>query len=216
MDPITLITEALRSDVKTVPQYLEYEAPALNEQEWMRYAGIPVYGQEEAKATPEIMNNMEKALELLKDECFYRVSFLVTPITRDEDGYPILPFAQRSDDLRKNLEGCGKAVLFAATVGAGIDRLIRRYEKVQPELGLMLQGLGAERVESLCDTFNADVTRVAATKRRFSPGYGDLPIEVQKEFLTLLEAEKRLGITLSESCLMAPSKSVTAIIGICD
>ena len=49
---------------------------------------------------------------------------------------------------------------------------------------------------------------------RFSPGYGDLPIEVQKDFLPLLDAERRLGITLSESCLMAPSKSVTAIIGV--
>ena len=149
----------------------------------------------------------------------FRVGFLATPLVWDQEGFPILPFAQKSEKLRKTIEGCRYAVLFAATIGSGVDRLIRRYEKADPQLGLLMQGLGAERVESLCDLFNAEVDAASdsigtATRRRYSPGYGDLPIEAQREFLPLLDAERRLGITLSQSCLMAPSKSVTAIIGI--
>lgn len=219
MDRSKIIEEALTSEERTIPQYLEYETPSINATEWLRYSCIPVYEQERAAEDPELSASMEKALALVMKEVQFRVGFMVVPIEWGEDGFPILPFEQKSEKLRNNLQGCSKAVLFAATIGAGIDRLIRRYEKADPKLGLLLQGLGAERVESLCDAFDAEVKACAEklggkTNWRYSPGYGDLPIEVQRIFLPLLDAERRLGITLSESCLMAPSKSVTAIIGI--
>ena len=219
MDRKALLREALASDKQTIPQYLDYETPSLNVTEWLRYSCIPVYEQENAAKDPELASSMEKALSLINGALSFRVGFVVVPLSWDEDGFPVFPFEQRSEKLRKNLQGCDKAVLFAATIGSGIDRLIRRFEKADPKLGLLLQGLGAERVESLCDAFNEEVKEISKstgseTRMRYSPGYGDLPIEVQKVFLPLLDAERRLGITLSESCLMAPSKSVTAIIGI--
>ena len=219
MDRKALIGEAIASDKQTIPQYLDYETPSLNVTEWLRYSCIPIYEQENAAKDPELASSMEKALSLTSGALSFRVGFVVVPLSWDEDGFPVFPFEQRSEKLKKNLEGCDRAVLFAATIGSGIDRLIRRYEKADPKMGLLLQGLGAERVESLCDAFNDDVKEICKevgqkTRMRYSPGYGDLPIEVQKVFLPLLDAERRLGITLSESCLMAPSKSVTAIIGI--
>ena len=219
MDRKTIIEEALNSEKTSIPQYLDYETPSLNVREWLRYSCIPIYEQERASKDPELAASMEKALSLLSGALSFRVGFLVVSLEWDEEGFPVFPFAQRSEKLRKTIEECDKAVLFAATIGSGIDRLIRRYEKSDPKLGLLLQGLGAERVESLCDAFNDEVTSICKslgreTRMRYSPGYGDLPIEVQREFLPLLDAERRLGITLSESCLMAPSKSVTAIIGV--
>ena len=220
MDRKALLREALAADKQTIPQYLDYETPSLNVTEWLRYSCIPVYEQENAAKDPELASSMEKALSLINGALSFRVGFVVVPLTWDEEGFPVFPFEHRSEKLKKNLEGCDKAVLFAATIGSGIDRLIRRFEKADPKMGLLLQGLGAERVESLCDAFNDDVKELCEetgreTRMRYSPGYGDLPIEVQKVFLPLLDAERRLGITLSDSCLMAPSKSVTAIIGIC-
>ena len=219
MDRRTIIEEALNSEKTSIPQYLDYETPSLNVREWLRYSCIPIYEQERASKDPELAASMEKALSLLSGALSFRVGFLVVSLEWDEEGFPVFPFAQRSEKLRRTIEECDKAVLFAATIGSGIDRLIRRYEKADPKLGLLLQGLGAERVESLCDAFNDEVTSICKslgreTCMRYSPGYGDLPIEVQREFLPLLDAERRLGITLSESCLMAPSKSVTAIIGV--
>ena len=219
MDRKALLREALAADKQTIPQYLDYESPSVNVTEWLRYSCIPVYEQENAAKDPELASSMEKALSLTDSALSFRVGFLVVPLSWDEDGFPVFPFEQRSEKLKKNLLGCDRAVLFAATIGSGIDRLIRRFEKADPKMGLLLQGVGAERVESLCDAFNEEVKEVSKetgreTRMRFSPGYGDLPIEVQKVFLPLLDAERRLGITLSESCLMAPSKSVTAIIGV--
>ena len=50
-------------------------------------------------------------------------------------------------------------------------------------------------------------------KPRFSPGYGDLSLEVQKEIFSLLDCPRKIGVSLGDSLLMTPSKSVTAIIG---
>ena len=219
MEHVDRIIEALRTGTRSIPQFLEYDDAPLSEMEWLRYACVPIRDQQVVKEDPKFTASMAKALAFGREECNYRLGFLVTPITWGKDGFPILPFEQKSVKLRNNLEGCSAVVLFAATVGSGMDRMIRRFEKSDPQMGLLLQGLGAERVESLCDLFNAEVDAAAQslghmTRRRFSPGYGDLPIEVQKEFLPLLDAERRLGIILSDSYLMTPSKSVTAIIGI--
>ncbi len=219
MEHVDRIIESLRVQTRTIPQYFEYDDAPLNEMEWLRYACIPIRDQQVVKEDVKFTASMAKALAFAREECIFRLGFLVTPISWGEDGFPVLPFAQKSEKLRNNLEGCSAVVLFAATVGSGIDRMIRRFEKSDPQMGLLLQGLGAERVESLCDLFNAEVDAAAqslghSTCHRFSPGYGDLPIEVQKEFLPLLDAERRLGIILSDSYLMTPSKSVTAIIGI--
>jgi len=167
----------------------------------------------------ELNKILEDSLRLASDKLTYRVSYCYIKLDFDEAGYPVLPFAQHSEDLKKNLQGCSAVILFAATIGAGIDMLIRRYERTSPAKGLIFQGMGAERVEALCDRFNGEVRAVAEAEGlrlhpRYSPGYGDLSIEVQPMLLRLVDAQKRLGITLNESYLMSPSKSVTAIIGI--
>ncbi len=120
-----------------------------------------------------------------------------------------------SHKLAQRLSGCGKAVVFAATVGLALDRLIVRYGHLSPAKGLMLQALGAERVETLCDIFNEEMqTRYGSMQPRFSPGYGDLPLTAQRDLFKLLECPRRIGLFLNESLLMSPTKSVTAIIGI--
>lgn len=127
-----------------------------------------------------------------------------------------LGFAKtESKSLEKNLEGCGKIVVFAATVGAETDRLILKYGKLSPARALILQAMGSAAIECWCDDVNAIITeKYGATKPRFSCGYGDLPLELQRDIFSALGVTKRLGITLSDNLFMTPTKSVTAIIGI--
>jgi len=231
---------------RPVPEYLEMKKPPYQMTEMLRYSGVPldeakrlisglsvteeesglhlsgsIY-REDSSLTPEeelLLKNLEKAISLINGKCNFRAGYVSGKLNRDEDGFPILPFSQKSENLKKNLNHCDGYVMFTATIGAEIDRLIRRYEISDSTMGMFLQGVGAERVESLCNYFNDEVKRAAAgigykAHPRFSPGYGDLPITVQKEFLEVLDAGRRLGITLSESYLMAPSKSVTAVIGL--
>ncbi len=199
----------LRGDAFSVPMYEEYDAPEINKREIMRYSGMP------PDASFEIG---EAVIEQAKSSFTYRIVWQHISLLAGKD-IPMLDIFMKSENLKKNLEGCDEAVIFAATVGAGIDHLIRRYERIEPARSLMLQAHGAERVEALCDAFNDDVKEAAKkagfkTHPRFSPGYGDLPLDVQPILLSQLNAEKRLGITLGNSYMMSPSKSVTAIIGL--
>lgn len=185
-----------------------YAAPAWNKAEILRYAGVK-------EPSEEIGALLDECMKELKRETPYKVVYRVYPVAFREDGVFVGPLFLSSQSLKKNLSGCSRAVLFAATVGLEIDRLIKRYTHTSSAKALLFQALGAERIESLCDVFEEDVARtVGETCPRFSPGYGDLPLAVQKDIFALLTPEKTIGLSLTESLLMAPSKSVTAFIGI--
>lgn len=113
--------------------------------------------------------------------------------------------------------GCDSVILLAATSGIALDRLILRAGATSPSRALMLDALGAERVEALIDRFTADLIASDRNPRvtpRFSPGYGKIPLEIQKKIFSLLDCHRTVGITLGDSLLMSPAKSVTAFIGL--
>lgn len=120
-----------------------------------------------------------------------------------------------SHSLARNLNGCNKAVLFACTAGAQIDRLIAKYMRISPARAAVIQAMGAALVEQWCDELCKSFTAAyGATNPRFSCGYGDLPITMQRDIFAALNVTKHLGITLSDDCFMTPTKSVTAIVGL--
>lgn len=180
----------------------------IDKREILRYAGAK-------EATPDIEELLNECLTEIESKLTYRVCYAQFPLCFCDDTIDLSFMQIRSEKLRKNLSGCHSFVLFAATVGIELDRLISRYGRISPSKALILQAIGAERIESLCNTFNRMVSEEHGhTAPRFSPGYGDLPLEVQKDFFRVLEPNRRIGLTLNESMLMTPSKSVTAIIGI--
>jgi len=176
-----------------------YKQLPYNNREILRYAGV-------INVTEEITDLMQECIKEAEQVLSYKVCYGIF----DYNGESV------SRSLSKNLSGCKRVILFAATVGIGLDRLIMRYGKISPSKALMLQALGAERIESLCDAFCDDMGRElnARLKPRFSAGYGDLPLEVQKDIFRVLDCPKKIGLTLNDSLLMSPTKSVTAIVGI--
>ena len=120
-----------------------------------------------------------------------------------------------SRDLAKNLAGCKRAIVFAATVGMGVDRLIKKYSLLSPSRSLCIGAIGNERVEALCDLFCSEVEeKYGKLHPRYSAGYGDLPLSMQRDIFNALSCTKNIGVSLGESLLMTPQKSVTAIVGI--
>lgn len=123
------------------------------------------------------------------------------------------------EDIRRHLSGCGRAVLLAATVSAEADKLIRSTAVTDMAAALAVDCLCSAAVEQVCDRAEKEIfAEIEAPFRtwRFSPGYGDLPIQLQRGILFALNAQRRIGLTVTESSLLVPSKSVTAIIGISD
>ena len=187
-----------------------FSLPPVNRREVLRYAGV----REESAQLTELLEAIlpEASAVLTANVCWQEFSLHHLDHGMD------LGFAQvRSDSLARNLTGCDRIILFAATAGLGIDRLIARYGRLSPAKALMLQALGTERIEALCDTFCHYIRQEydgLYLRPRFSPGYGDLPLELQRDIFRVLDCSRKIGLTLNESLLMSPSKSVTAIIGL--
>ena len=186
-----------------------YEEPSYCEKEILRYSGCK-------EADEKVISLVNECINEVKGKLTYKVCYREFPVKIDNGFCDFEAFCAHSENLSKNLNGCSKTIVFAATVGVGIDRLIAKYSRLSPSKALMFQAIGAERIEALCDTFCSDIEKEYGVllKPRFSPGYGDLSIDVQKNIFSLLDPERRIGLTLNDSLLMSPSKSVTAFAGI--
>lgn len=187
----------------------------VNRREIYRYLGLG--GKEPDERTRELVESCLAELFQAADcRSFYRRF----PLTVTEDGkLDLTCFQTDSRDLGKALKGCTEVVLFAATLGAGVDLLLRRYSRLLMSRAVILQACAAAMIESCCDQvchrLRKELEEEGLYPRpRFSPGYGDFPLSCQAAVCRALEAEKRVGITLTEHFLMVPSKSVTAVIGI--
>ena len=124
-----------------------------------------------------------------------------------------------SGNLLKNLDGCAEIVMLAITLGPAPDMLVRKAEVRDMMKAYTYQAVGAAMAEAWCDEINIKIVEEAKARGlharpRFSPGYGDFPLEVQKDFERILEMPKTIGVTLSDSLLMSPTKSITAVIGL--
>ncbi len=121
------------------------------------------------------------------------------------------------NDIKNHLIGCKKAVLLSATLGTGADTLIKQLSFIDMTESFIADCIAGALIEQVCDEAEAEIKQKIPDMYmtwRFSPGYGDFPITLQNEFLTAVDAKKRIGLYLSEGGMLMPSKSVTAVIGL--
>lgn len=182
----------------------------VNTNEVWRYSGY--FGKTE-EITNELTSVLNEVLDETKNLFTYKVCF--RKLSKNDES---LKFLGVSKGIKKLLCNSEDIIIFSATVGTEIDRYIKKVGATSPLKMTLANALGAERVEALCDTFQNEIK--AKEKRfvtkRFSPGYGDLPLETQKDFIALLDTLRQIGVSLGSSLLMSPSKSVTAIFGLCE
>ncbi len=190
----------------------ELTPPPVNRREIARYMGCREVNEE----TDALI---DRSLLLCENKLSYRICYSEYSIFIDGATCDLGFCKAQSKDLAKCLTDCNSIILFAATLGLELDRMILRYGKSEPSVSVCLQAVGAERIEALCDAFCRETSEKYAKegkklRPRFSAGYGDLPLELQKNIFTVLGCDKRIGLTLNDSLIMSPTKSVTAIIGI--
>lgn len=122
-------------------------------------------------------------------------------------------------DIRQHLEGCQKCILFCATAGIKTDELIRQKESEDINTGFITDCLASAAAEAVCNALEKELAAKLPDMYftwRFSPGYGDFPLEIQPKIIDVLNAAKRTGVTCTEGLMLVPTKSVTAIIGVSD
>lgn len=192
------------------PRTLELGEILFDEKEILRYALMP-----STAPTPDELP-LEECLKAARSAVRCRAVWQRYPIGWGGDELDLGFAKTASRHLRRHLEGCAEILLFACTAGSEIDRRINREKLVSPVRGLLMSAIGSQQVEGACDRLCDLLAAEYPEKQlvtRYSPGYGDLPLEIQKDVFRALDCERSIGVTLTESLLMQPSKSVTAVIG---
>lgn len=181
-----------------------------------------------------VLREVDRCLEELREAVTPRFVYRQYPIERffwdnierpfldEKPGTELLSIAGmkiQSRSLCRNLRDCKSAYLMAATLGIGPDRLIARASVAKMSRAVILQAAAAAMIEAWCDEVNQKIIKEAEDqglycRPRFSPGYGDFSLEYQKDFAQILRIQKEIGVSLTQSLLMMPSKSVTAVIGL--
>ena len=141
------------------------------------------------------------------------------PVTVEDGTVTCAGMVIPSAHLARHLKNCGEIYLFAATLGAETDRLLRRSAVTQVSRTVILQACAASLLEAYCDECCDGLAREVAPeglflRPRFSTGYGDFPLAFQRPLLEALEASKRIGLTATETMMLTPTKSVTAVVGL--
>ncbi len=186
----------------------------INKTEAMRYMGLG--NTEPDKIIADILNNCEKELLSILKPLY---TYAVFDIKEKAEGIEVLstPLLLKGNSIKNHLKDCSKAVLLAATLGIEADKIIKRYQLSDLTSALATDSLASAAIEQVCNIVEEEIRDKVAPLNmtwRFSPGYGDLPIEIQRDFLNVLNAQKRIGLTATNSLILLPSKSVTAIIGL--
>ena len=185
--------------------------------EILRYAGFKGHAADEI--TLKNIKELEtEILDSVKPKSIYKeVDFQ----KNGEDEIVIDGVAFKSKKLVSHLKNSEKIILFAATLGVESDIILRKYAASDSSKFLLCQAIMAEAVESYSNEILDSLAKEYEEKGlyfrpRFSAGYADLKLEAQRDFFNLLEITKRIGVSLNEQCLMTPSKSITAFIGVTD
>ncbi len=186
---------------------------------YMGYSGQPMTDELDAR----IDGVVERCLGIAQPMASWDV-FDVAGREPLEDGRPAVQLEGTSlqligESMEKHMAGAVAAAVMAVTAGMGVERELRRLSLTDPVEQVIFDAAGTTTVERAADACEASVVAWARERGlyanfRFSPGYGDMPLETQPVLLATVDAQRRLGIALSKSLLMTPTKSVTAIIGL--
>ena len=184
------------NDYKEVLKTLGYENDSLDE------------------SVKELLLVCERELKEVINACFvYRV-FDYKDETLVDSGFEL-----EGKTIKEHLDGFNKCACLCATLGGEVDTLIRKKQVTSMAEAMMIDNIASFLIEKACDhaeeiimeNFNG-----CEKTFRYGLGYGDFPIEKQKEFLDMLEASRQVGVHVNEASMLMPTKSVTCLIGIKD
>lgn len=167
-------------------------------------------------------NIIEAHIEEAFSQCLPQGRYIIFDITSHEpNSTSINPkYCFLSKAVAEFLKNSMQVVLMAGTVGHDIMSTIKSAINTEDAVKAMIyDAVASETADAcldwLCNHLKGELPRTGhiLTKYRYSAGYGDFPLSEQKKFYELLKLNE-MGITLSESYILNPEKTVTALAGI--
>lgn len=199
-----------------------YHITSLNTKEVLRYMGYR--GQQYSPEIADlIQEEVASCLEISKPCGLVQVFGIAGRGTTD-DGLPEVRLEGTAltlvgKSMERHMRGAVAAGVLAVTLGMSNERELRRLSLTDSLRQVVFDAASTTLVEAAADEAEESLVRMARerglyTNWRFSPGYGDMPMSTQPVLLATLDAQRRLGITLTPTLLMTPTKSVTAVLGL--
>lgn len=204
-----------------MPEFHDLAIDSLDRSEMLRYLGYR--GQAyDPSLDAGIDEAVARAVAVSRPRCAV-ATFEVAGRGEADDGTPEVRLAGTALVLRgraifRHLEGAQAVGVLAVTLGMSNERELKHLSLTDHMAHILLDAASTTLVERAADASESYLVAEAADRRlytnfRFSPGYGDLPMDTQPVLLRTLDATRRLGITLTPTLLMTPTKSVTAVAG---
>ena len=187
----------------------------LNVSEALRYLGV------RGAPDPALLSQLSAAADRLARAAPPRWVWRAYPLAFGPEG-PALEgagLALPGEMAARMLGGCAQAAVLICTLGAAFEALLRAEQARGMARAALLDACGSAWVEAGCDEAQAEISARFPDLHptdRFSPGYGDLPLSLQRDICGALDAPRRLGVQVTDSLLLNPSKTVTAVIGLSD
>ena len=187
--------------------------------DWLTKEAVRYLGYKNSPVDTQTLSLIKEAFLSLKSVARKKSICRVFDLKREDDRLLFADISTDSRSLMRNLEECEKVILFGATLGSEVDRLIDRMSIIDIAKAVVMQSCAEALLEEYCDACQDELAVEFEKEKyflrpRFSPGYGDFSIEYQKNIIHLLDSAKKIGLTITDSYMMSPKKSVTAIIGL--
>ncbi|OON90937.1 MAG: hypothetical protein ATN34_01120, partial [Epulopiscium sp. Nele67-Bin002] len=178
--------------------------------EILRYMQMPYH-----EASDEFKEQVASVYKEIEDICKPKVICEKYVISLTDNGVYLtdMDFEVTGNDLRKIMASCKSMYILMATLGTQADTFIRRSQTMAISDGLIANACANVLIESVCDMAEEGIDEEYLTMR-YSPGYGDVSLDVQEPLIRMLSATKRIGLSTSRSGMLIPTKSVTAFIGV--
>lgn len=188
--------------------------PVVNRAEILQYLGW-----RGSEIPPEVEQQLADAVETVRRLAKPRFIYRPFAIEWEEHWLRLAgsDIVLPGQDIRELLAQCDRCVLMAATLGGEVEREMRQAAVRDMTRSVLLDAVCSAAIEAVCDAADEMLANeYGYLTDRFSPGYGDLPLDMQRDFVALLDTPRGIGLTLTDSLILTPRKSVTAIIGIAD
>ena len=163
----------------------------------------------------EIQEQIQRCIQQVEEVSCPRLIYRIVPIEEGNTN----AFLLKGRDVKELLSPCHEAVFCAVTLGSDLEKLLVRKEVTNMADALIMDACASVAIENVIQNFEDDLRREVESRGmfltdRYSPGYGDLPIECQKNWCRGLDTERKIGLNVTADYIMVPRKSVTAVMGI--
>lgn len=188
---------------------------SLNRSEALRY--LSCHDEEAAASIPGIDECENELLKVLRPSFIYR--YFDISVKDDEVKVEGSKLVLKGKDISGHLQNCYGAYLIAATLGPEADRLIRKIQITDMAKAVITDAFASAAIEQVCAEAEEKIKSNEPGKYftwRYAPGYGDFSIDIQKDFLDVLDAPRKIGLCTSQSRMLVPIKSVTSVMGVSD